>query len=140
MAKKDIRAALFQSVKERLSAAGIPVAWPNKTFDPSTGTFASVDYLETSDIAVTLGAEGLNRLRGFVQITINTEKDTGEKAKLDLLEALENFYTEGRILEYDGQRVRVTGRARGSEGSNESFNSAPFSIFFRSDYSRQPVT
>lgn len=106
-----------------LLAGGLPqyakdIAWKNLKFDPASRILwlKIINTPITEDVA-TLGDEGENELRGFVQIGIYQKAGTGTKKSKEALSAINTLLAIPRRLNAPiGCMLRLTNKTSGAGG------------------------
>lgn len=142
MSQQKTKAAVMSAAVEALATvvAASKIAWPNKTFTPPNGLWASVHYIPSKPSTITCGEGGEEELLGILQIDINIPTNAGEKLQTDALDSLETYFTPGKVFSLAGQSVIFRSCARSNARlSNSSYWLAPLSISFHSRYNRQPL-
>lgn len=143
MSQTKVKAAVIDAVNKRLTAldANVKVAWPNKAITPPTSSrWFSVSYFAGKTAARTLGPQGDNEVRGFVQVDVNVPTNSGDKEQNDALTALEAWFTEGRRVTLNGQTVTITSSERSNGRNAESCWRISLSIYFYATYQRNALT
>lgn len=138
MSKQKIRSAAIEIAKTRILAhkADAKISWPNVSFTPPQGIWFEVFYSEISDRGITCGLGGENEVEGIIQITVNVPLDSGEKATMDALNALESWFTPGQSYIRAGQEITVRRASRHDGFSNSAVWKTPLSVYIYGRYAR----
>lgn len=106
MAELEARKALLQGVIS--ASVSVPIKWENAEFTtPNNGGWAAVYILNMDDSLNTLGANGLNRIDGVMQISVFTPKGAGDLSAYQLASEFRSIFKTGAKLTADGQVVHI---------------------------------
>lgn len=128
-ASSKVQAALFSGVKDALD--GKAVQWPNRAFTPESGSlWFKVSYVPADRFRATLGDEGEDHVKGFIQIDVNAPAGAGESASRTELDALEVVFQGGEVLVYSGQEVTILACKRSNGREVDGFWRTSLTIDF----------
>ena len=107
------RAALVQAYID--TGLNLPTFYENKPGEPPEAPWAIFCFVPNTPSVVTLGNGGDDEATGFVQIDLNYQLNTGDKAAADAFNLLRDKFIAGQIFTNSGQAVRVRscGRTQG---------------------------
>ena len=98
----------FMSHLATASLGGVPIAWPNVNYEPTTGTtFLKADWLPAQTTTATLGPTGVNRHRGIFQVQAYVEVGKGSVAAMELLGQVATRFAKGTSMTRDGVTVLI---------------------------------
>jgi hypothetical protein len=142
MSEQDVRSALVEAYKFALNDPAVPpTEWENVAFDPKGLTlWTSFIFMPTQPFAVTLGDNGEDEMRGFIQIDINVPNNTGEKPLFDVLSKLQDFFTAGRALAYNSGTATIISCGVSPGRKVDSWFRRSVSVYFYARTSRPTIT
>lgn len=110
MSHGDVRTALVNGFVEAFGQPLPPVEYENKDFVVPVGCtlWFSVAFVVADTIPVTLGSDGEDEVRGFLQVDINVPKNTGEALMFQNVKILRNFFKAGKGLTYKDCAVVIS--------------------------------
>ena len=113
MSMDKARAALVQAYID--TGLNLPTFYENKPGEPPSTPWAIFCFVPNTPTVVTLGNGGDYEATGFVQIDLNYQLNTGDKAAADAFNLLRDKFIAGKIFTNCGQpvRVRSCGRTQG---------------------------
>lgn len=114
MSLDNVQRALITAVANSLS--GVPTGYENEPFEPPSGEkWAQVYFLPNAPSVETLGAEGMDRVDGVVQIDLNYPVQTGGALARTDFETIRAAFPAGARPVHSGQEVtiRSCGRSAG---------------------------
>jgi hypothetical protein len=131
-----IRSALVQQLVTVLPTL-YPVSYENRILDPGDGkAWVKLSLLRSPAVVASLGAGGLDRHDGILQVDLNYPLGTGDHQGLEDAALIEAAFTAGQRLEYDGMVVVVTNCALSPAREVGNFHRLTLSIFWYSFVTR----
>lgn len=107
----DISAALDSRLNTMTSLP--PVAWENKSYDPTLGTLYLRPTLIPADtIQATLGDSGTDQNSGIYQIDVFAEAGQGKNAAVVMADNIASHFKRGTDLTYNSRTVRIRSVSR----------------------------
>ena len=90
-----------------------PVAWENKTYEPSMGTL----YLRPTSLPgeskqATLGDNGTDENVGVYQVDVFAKLGLGKKAAIVQADLVADHFKRGTLLTYNSRNVRIKSASR----------------------------
>ena len=140
----NVRAALIESAvsfltEGELKIPATSIAWENKKFNvPAAGrNWAAVYYMPEIPEPRTIGACGIDRIVGILQIDIKIPIDTGDGVLLAWENKARKIYAAGNYFRKNGESVLVikSGMSKGMTKNNYYFKA--LRVYFRADLTRQ---
>lgn len=106
MSIKNINAALVQAYIN--VGLDLKTAYELRDFTPPTGSpWAAVQNFPADKYVVTLGDQGEDNITGFFQIDLHVPENDGTSRIAGYMDAILDYFKNGRIFTYGGQEVRV---------------------------------
>lgn len=108
MSAGDLRSALVLGFADAFG--GTP---PKTQYENSKGDFSGETlwthfiYLPGQPVPATIGINGEDEERGLLQIDINVPAESGEKHLFSAIQTLQNFFTAGRVVSYNGSSATI---------------------------------
>ena len=129
----DVQGALYAQAASAL--AGKSVAWPGKSFTPSSTAWYRVSFVTTEEpVAAEIGVNGRNRHIGFLFIDVFYPKEnTGEGFVRTEAERIAALFKRGDVLTQNGQNVRIESGAASRCFEEENWLHVPVKIRWRAD-------
>lgn len=139
MSQQKVKANVTKAVKDAILAtdAAASISWPNVRFEPpASGVWFGVFYFPSPTLPITLGDDGEDELRCFVQVDVAVPTNSGEKTQTDILKAIEDDFPAGKHITHDGQTSTVLRTARSSGRLDGGHWKTSLSIYFYSRFQR----
>lgn len=129
----DVQGALYTQAASAL--AGKSVAWPGKSFAPSSTAWYRVSFVTTEEpVAAEIGTNGRNRHTGMLEIEVFYPKsNAGEGAVRTEGERIAATMKRGDVFTSNGQNVRITSSAASRCYEEEEWLRVPVMIWWRAD-------
>lgn len=93
---------IYQALRGRLAAFGLPVAWENQPFTPS-GAYLRENFLPAQTERIAINSDGSQLYGGIYQVSVFVEAGTGSAAAQTIAENLIDHFPPG--FSWDGGRV-----------------------------------
>jgi hypothetical protein len=113
MTTQAIDTALLQGLQSLAltdpGGSALPIAWPNEPFDPPEdgSDWAATFQLPAPTETASLGVGGWNRLRGVLQVDLNTKPGTGTSTVFGYVDQILALFVPGKDFASGGQSVKV---------------------------------
>ncbi|WP_257292213.1 DUF4128 domain-containing protein [Endozoicomonas sp. ONNA1] len=114
-----------------------PIVWENVDPPKKESEWLAAYFLPASTVQSSLGDTGLDQTTGIYQIDVHTETGIGWGSLHALADQIQSGFRLGRCLEYQGQKVTVTGSSRTQGGSEGGWFKASISIQWLAYIARQ---
>ena len=139
MSSEDIRSAGVDAVLNL--GFSDPIVFENTEFRaPQTGdTWMQFSMFHDYPDVVTLGANGLDRFRGYFQIDINVEPGDGESVIFNRFQQFRQGIPAGTSLVFNGQTVLITSCGLSSGRRDDDFYRKSVTLFWQADVPRADV-
>lgn len=100
----------------------IATAYENAPFTPTAGTpHAIVEIIRNSADPITLGAGGVDETTGLLQIRLRYPVNSGAHPAKSKADEMMMYFRIGRVFVYEGQRVQIVSKDRGSGRNDEGW-------------------
>jgi len=94
---------------------GLTIAHENEGFDPTPGTpHAEITVFRNPAVPVSIGDAGLDETTGLFQATLKYPTNAGAWPAKEKADALLAYFRVGRVFTYEGQRVQILSKDRGT--------------------------
>jgi hypothetical protein len=100
-------------------AFSLPIAHENSSYNPTPSTaHVLLTIVRNPAQPITAGAGGMDETTGFLQATLRYPVNAGSFAAKTKADAVMLYFRIGRVFTYQGQRVQIVAKDRGT-GRNE---------------------
>ena len=102
----NINRALVASYN--VQALGLPTAYEMRDFPvPASAPWVALHGLDSGRNVSSMGSNGMDLWRGIFQIDVHVPENSSTAGILGYTDTLLEYYSAGKWLEYNGQRVRI---------------------------------
>lgn len=105
--EENIEAALFGAVRDLETDPVLPVAWPNKVYEPEGAPYLRVAQFVNENIRVVLKGSGPHERRGILQLSVVTPLNGGQSPGTALAGAIAEQFPADRDLYSEDVKVRI---------------------------------
>lgn len=130
--EQDIVNLLFAGAKASLP--GVQIAWENVLFEPQADeTYAIADIVPISVDPSSVGVDGFDRHRGFLQIMLVVPLNSGAIHAARLSDQVREYFKRGRMFKTNATELVIESTERHSSQKDKARVFYPISIYYRTD-------
>lgn len=140
MSVLDIRAALVSAQMDL--TPDVPIVYENlkPDFDPQEKDFwVKFTFKQNVPQVDSLGNGGLDRITGFVQLSLYNKVGSGVGPSLKFLDSLRKFFVAGKTLTYNGQSVVIANCGISESGEDSTWFVTYVTIYWWSWLQREEI-
>lgn len=128
MGQADIKKALI-SYLQNLSLS-VPMNYPNMVAENLTPPYGDVNIIINDPTAVTMGSDGEDEHRGFMQISLFTEINSGDGESYAFSDTIRSHFKAGFGCEYGDQKVTFINSGAGNGSRQDAKYFTPITIYW----------
>lgn len=130
MSESKIHSALVSAIIVSAVMPTARIAFEGRDFTPTTGqSWARLTALPTGKALAAMGSDAAQEWTGILQLDLYHPKNTGHAGILADADKALDFFTPGKRLEYQGQRVLIRRSERSQIRAEEVWQSVSVSIY-----------
>jgi hypothetical protein len=126
--QNDIKKALIKYLKDL--SLPIPLNYPNTVASHTTPPYGDVSVVFSDPKVATLGDQGEDDIRGFMQISLYTPLSKGDEASLAYTDTIRANFKAGFGCAYGDQKVTFINSGGGNGNSQTGKYFTPITIYW----------